>query len=135
LEEYGLVVLTYFPQQVKVLGIAGADLEGIRILVYQLNIARIHYLGYDSQACFLTGVGQHFQTFFAQTGKIVRRTPGLHRATAQNFGTRRLNGTSRLEQGIVLFHTAGATGHYDIIATDNEIAHLDAGAFGAETAA
>ncbi len=129
-EEYGFVVFSDFAEEIKVLGVAGADLECVGVFVDEFYVAGVHDFGDDGEACFFAGVGEHLEAFFTEAGEVVGGCAWFECSAAEEACAGGFDGAGCLKEGVVLFNAAGAACDHYFVSTDDKIANFDAGAVG-----
>src|SRR5581483_7319882 len=122
LEQDRLARLADLLEQVKVLHVAGADLEHVGIALDQRHLARVHDLGHHRHTVAAADVAQDLQALLAQALEAVGAGARLERAAAQDVGAGLLDVAGDLVEDLVALDGAGAGDHRHRAAADLHLA-------------
>src|SRR5262249_6187450 len=111
LEQHRTVGLTDFAQQIKILHIAGADLEHIGVTADQLDLARVHDLRDHGHGVFVARVAKNSEALFPQSLETIWTSAGLEGAATKDVGPRCFNHASDAVQDLSAFHRARSRDH------------------------
>ena len=121
-------------QQREVLHVAGADLEDVRVLGNDVDLARLHHLGDHRQPGPLACLGEVAQALDAQALEAVRACPGLECSAADDRRPVCGDEVDRLHQLVAALDRARAGHHRQRAVADHRIQHPDHGVLGVELA-
>ena len=127
--------LADLPEQREVLGVAGADLDDVDLVVDEgLDVARIHELGDDGHAELLARLAEQVEARLAHALAGIRRGAGLERAAAQDGRARGAHGPRDREEVLAL-DRAGPSHDLEVAAADEHaVTAVDDGVLGVELA-
>ena len=120
-------------QKVEVLHVPGADLNHIHVLE-EGQLAQVHQLRDDGEACLLLGHLQILQARGAQALEGVGRGAGLEGTAPEHGGAAGLDGLGDGHHLLLTLHGAGACHEGQVAAADLGVAHLHYGVLGVELA-
>ena len=125
LEQHRNVGASHRLEQLKILHVAGADLDHVHLFPHkQRNVDAVHQLGDNGLSGDRPGFGQQLQPFRPQSLEGVGAGAGLEGAAAQNRGTRLLDPFCHLGDLGLALHAAGTRHHRKMPAADADAAHF-----------
>ena len=135
LQQNRLADLAEFAQQIEVLHVARADLQNVGIRSEQRNLRLVHHLADHQQTAPVRRLAHHFEAFFAESLKAVRRAARLECAAANDARAAVGDDVGGALDLIAALDAARSGHHDDPVAADLDIPDLDDGAAGPETPA
>lgn len=111
LEEDGLLRVGALDEELKILRVAGTDLQNVGGLGDVLDVAFAEDLGDDFEARAVPGFPQQSEALLAETLKFVGGGAGFVSASPEDRGSRCADGFRRGEELLGSFHRAGARHH------------------------
>ena len=124
LEQDGLFLAAYGLEQLKVLHVAGTDLNEVHVLE-QGQMLGVHDLGDDGGTGGAAGQLEQVQTFAPHSLEGVRRGAGLERAAAQQGSTGVLHALGAVGDLLFALNAARACDDREIAAADLHAVHVD----------
>ena len=121
LEEYRPLHAADLGQQGEVLHVARADLQHVRVLGHQLDVARVEHLGDHRHPGRRADLDEQFQRRAAESLETVRRRPRLERAAAQDRRAGRAHGERGGVQHSAVLDRAGPGDHGDLRPADPRV--------------